>query len=90
MDHQNRLAFLEIIKDRHGKSSVGITSQLPVSRWYDSIAEKAITDAAMDRLVYPAHRYELQGVSMRKKKAGANREGVAEITQEICANKLSW
>lgn len=72
MDHQNRLAFLEIIEDRHGKSSVIITSQLPVNRWYDVIGEKTIADAAMDRLVHHAHRFELQGESMRKKKAPSN------------------
>ena len=68
MDNQNRLAFLEIIEDRHGKGSVIITSQLPVSRWYDIIGEKTIADATMDRLVHHAHRFELEGESMRKKK----------------------
>ncbi len=68
LDNQNRLAFLEIIEDRHGKGSVIITSQLPVSRWYDIIGEKTIADAIMDRLVHQAHRIELNGESMRKKR----------------------
>ena len=68
MDNQNRMAFLEIIEDRHGKSSTIITSQLPVSQWYDIIGEKTIADATMDRLVHHAHRFELQGESMRKKR----------------------
>jgi len=68
MDNQNRLAFLEIIEDRHGKNSLIITSQLPVSQWYDIIGDKTIADATMDRLVHHAHRFELQGESMRKKK----------------------
>lgn len=68
MDNQNRMAFLEIIEDRHGKNSVIITSQLPVSQWYDIIGDKTIADATMDRLVHHAHRFELQGESMRKKK----------------------
>jgi DNA replication protein DnaC len=68
MDNQNRLAFLEIIEDRHGKGSVIITSQLPVNRWYDIIGEKTIADAIMDRLVHQAHRIELNGESMRKKR----------------------
>ena len=69
MDQQSRIALLEIIEDRHGKNSVIITSQLPVSRWYDIIGEKTIADATMDRLVHHAHRFELQGESMRKKKS---------------------
>ena len=68
MDNQNRMAFLEIIEDRHSKNSVIITSQLPVSQWYDIIGDKTIADATMDRLVHHAHRFELQGESMRKKK----------------------
>lgn len=67
MDNQSRLAFLEIIEDRSGKGSVIITSQLPVSQWYDIIGEKTIADAVMDRLVHHAHRIELSGESMRKK-----------------------
>lgn len=72
MDNQNRIAFLEIIEDRHGKGSTIITSQLPVSQWYDIIGEKTIADATMDRLVHHAHRFELQGESMRKKRGALN------------------
>jgi DNA replication protein DnaC len=68
LDNQSRLALLEIIEDRHGKGSVIITSQLPVSGWYDIIGEKTIADAIMDRLIHQAHRIELSGESMRKKK----------------------
>jgi DNA replication protein DnaC len=67
MDTQSRLSFLEIIEDRHGKGSVIITAQLPVSKWYDIIGEKTIADAVMDRLVHHSHRIELSGESMRKK-----------------------
>lgn len=72
MDNQNRMAFLEIIEDRHGKGSTIITSQLPMSQWYDIIGEKTIADATMDRLVHHAHRFELQGESMRKKRGALN------------------
>ena len=66
MDSQNRMAFLEIIEDRHGKGSVLITSQVPVSGWYEIIGEKTVADAILDRLVHDAHRIELMGESMRK------------------------
>jgi len=68
LDNQNRLALLEIIEDRHNKGSVIITSQLPVNEWYEIIGEKTVADAIMDRLVHNAHRIELQGESMRKKR----------------------
>jgi len=66
LDGPNRLTLLEIIEDRHGKGSVLITSQVPVSGWYEIIGEKTVADAIMDRLVHDAHRIELMGDSMRK------------------------
>jgi DNA replication protein DnaC len=68
MDKQNRMALLEIIEDRHEKGAVIFTSQLPVNEWYDIIGEKTVADAVMDRLVHNAHRIELTGESMRKKR----------------------
>ena len=58
LDNQNRITLLEIIEDRHGKGSVIITSQLPVSGWYEIIGEKTVADAILDRLVHDAHRLE--------------------------------
>lgn len=81
MDNQNRLAFLEIVEDRHGKGSLIITSQLPVASWYDVIGEKTIADAILDRLVHHAHRFELGGESMRKKKVNVNQDFLNEKNQ---------
>ena len=66
MDDQNRMAFLEIIEDRHGLKSTIISSQLPVSLWHDVIGEGSIADAILDRLVNGAHRMDLMGDSLRK------------------------
>jgi DNA replication protein DnaC len=68
LDAQSRAALMEIIEDRHGKSSMIITSQLPVSKWHEVIGEKTIADAILDRIVHNAHRIELKGESMRKKR----------------------
>ena len=81
LDNQSRLAMLEIIEDRHRKGSVIITSQLPVSGWYDIIGEKTIADAIMDRLIHQAHRIELSGESMRKKKSIEKPQLLTEINQ---------
>jgi DNA replication protein DnaC len=63
-----RMMLLEIIEDRHQKSSTIIASQLPVEKWYDVIGESTVADAILDRLVHTSHRIELSGESMRKKK----------------------
>jgi DNA replication protein DnaC len=67
-DSQQRLMLLEILEDRHGKSSTIISSQLPVDKWFDLIGEPTIADAILDRMVHSSHRIELKGESMRKLK----------------------
>ncbi|HTA82282.1 MAG TPA: ATP-binding protein, partial [Bacteroidia bacterium] len=47
--------------------SIIITSQLPVSKWYDIIGEQTVADAILDRIIPASHRLELKGESMRKK-----------------------
>jgi len=66
-DAQSRTALMEIIEDRHGKSSIIITSQVPVNKWYEVIGEKTLADAILDRIIHQAHRLELKGESLRKK-----------------------
>lgn len=59
--------LLEIMDDRHNQSSTIVTSQLPVSKWHDSIGDATLADAILDRLIHNTHRLELKGKSMRKK-----------------------
>lgn len=66
LDKQQQLDLMEIIEDRHAKSSTIIASQLPVSSWFDVIGEETIADAILDRLVHTSHRIELKGESLRK------------------------
>jgi len=66
-DAPGRAMLMEIIEDWHGKGSLILTSQLPVSKWYDVIGDKTMADAIMDRIIHQAHRIELKGESMRKK-----------------------
>jgi DNA replication protein DnaC len=60
--------LLEIVEDRNNKGSIIITSQVPVQGWYKIVGEKTIADAILDRLIHPAHRVELLGESMRRKR----------------------
>lgn len=68
LDTQSRMLLMEIIEDRHGKKSTIITSQLPIQAWYEVIGDQTLADAIMDRIVHDAHRIELQGESLRKKR----------------------
>jgi DNA replication protein DnaC len=43
-------------------------TQLPVAKWYEVIGDSTFADAILDRMVHSAHRIELDGESMRKKK----------------------
>jgi len=65
-DNHAREALMDIIDDRHGKSITIISSQIPVSAWYDIIGEGTIADAILDRIVNSSHRIKLEGESMRK------------------------
>lgn len=68
LDAQSRNALMELVEDRHGKSALIITSQVPVNKWYDIIGEQTIADAILDRIVHQAHRLELKGESLRKRR----------------------
>lgn len=68
LDAQSRAILMEIIEDRHGKRSTLFTSQVPVSKWYEVIGEQTIADAILDRIVHDAHRLELKGDSLRKRR----------------------
>src|SRR5438128_1239881 len=58
----------EICEDRYQTRSTILTSQLPVSRWHEQIGDPTIADGILDRLVHNAHRIEMRGQSMRKKR----------------------
>jgi len=63
-----RRDFLEICDGRYQVHSTLLTSQLPVASWHSQIGDPTIADSVLDRLVHNAHRIELKGESMRKKR----------------------
>ena len=68
LDAKERAILLDIIEDRHERKSLILTSQLPVSAWYDAIGDPTVADAILDRIVHTAHLIELTGESIRKTK----------------------
>jgi DNA replication protein DnaC len=66
-DNHARETLMDIIDDRYNKTSTIISSQIPVSAWYEIIGgEGTLADAVLDRLVHSSHRIDLKGESMRK------------------------
>ncbi len=70
LSEAERRDFLEICDERYQMRSTLLTSQLPVSAWHAQIGDPTVADSILDRLVHNAHRIELQGESMRKKRTG--------------------
>lgn len=68
LDQNFRLALLQLMEDRYQHKPIIITSQLPVSKWYEYLGEPTLADAIMDRMTAQSHRIELKGDSMRKSK----------------------
>jgi DNA replication protein DnaC len=74
LEASERLDLREVLEDRYSVSSTIITSQLKPKHWHSFIGDETVADAICDRLVHNAHRLELSGESMRKKR-GMNTAG---------------
>lgn len=72
MTQEVKIALLQILEDRYQIRSTIVASQLPTGKWYDYLNEPTLADAIMDRLSAQAHRIELKGESMRRKKTSQN------------------
>jgi DNA replication protein DnaC len=70
-----RRDFLEICDDRYQRRSLILTSQVPVEHWHEQIGDPTIADSILDRVIHDAYRVELNGESLRKKKARKSEEG---------------
>jgi DNA replication protein DnaC len=69
-----RRDLMEIVEERHCRSSTLIASQLPVKAWHDLIGEPTFADAILDRIVHNAYRLELEGQRSMREEAS---EGAA-------------
>lgn len=57
--------LLEVLDDRHLRSSTLIASQIPVEDWHARFPDPTLADAVLDRLVHNAYRIQLKGESQR-------------------------
>ena len=65
---EQRRDLMEVIDDRHQRTSTILATQIPIERWHDTIGDPTYADAILDRLVHNAYRIELRGDSMRRRK----------------------
>jgi len=66
LNAEQRRDLLEIVDDRYDRSSLLITSQVPVNRWHEVIGDPTLADAILDRIIHRAHRIDLKGPSLRR------------------------
>lgn len=68
-----RRDLLEVLEERQNRKSNIVTSQMPISKWHDTIGDPTIADAILDRIVNTSHRIGLKGKSMRTQKTKNNK-----------------
>lgn len=61
-----RRDFLDVCDDRYRLRSTVVTSQLPPDQWHEPIGDPTVADSILDRVVHNAHRFALEGESLRK------------------------
>ncbi len=66
---EQRRDLMEIIDDRHQRTSTILATQIPLERWHDAIGDPTYADAILDRLVHNAYRIELRGPSLRQRQS---------------------
>jgi len=64
--------LLDVLEDRYGRVSTVVTSQLPIGKWHEWIADPTIADAILDRVVNNAYKIDLKGPSRRRPETEPN------------------
>jgi DNA replication protein DnaC len=67
MDRERESLFFQVIRHRYEKSSLIITTNLPMGRWDELFTGKLAATAILDRLVQHCHIMSITGDSYRVK-----------------------
>lgn len=67
MDRERESIFFQIIRQRYEKSSLIITTNLPLGRWDEVFTGQLAATAILDRLVHHCHVINITGDSFRVK-----------------------
>jgi DNA replication protein DnaC len=78
---RHSLLVLEVIEERYGRNATIISSQLPQSKWHETMNDPTIADAILDRIVHNSYRIELG--------TGSNTESMRKLYSDLAdiANK---
>ncbi len=89
LDAGARHDLLELLKERYGRRSLIIISQLPVDKWQDFIGDPTYADAILDRVAHTAHRINLSGHSLRRTRIQAtpNKQPPTNSPQQTALTK---
>ena len=78
-----RRDLMEVIDDRHQRSSTLLATQIPIGRWHDQIGDPTYADAILDRLIHNAYRIELRGASMRQRQGQPSTDENTKANNDI-------
>ena len=67
MDRERESLFFQVIRQRYEKSSLIITTNLPMGRWDELFTGRLAATAILDRLVHHCHVISITGESYRVK-----------------------
>ena len=67
MDKEKESLFFQVVRQRYEKSSLIITTNLPLGRWDEIFTGKIAAAAILDRLVHHCHVLSISGDSYRVK-----------------------
>jgi DNA replication protein DnaC len=67
MDRERESIFFQIVRQRYEKSSLIITTNLPLGRWDEVFTGQLAATAILDRLVHHCHVINITGDSYRVK-----------------------
>ena len=67
MDKERESLFFQIIRQRYKKSSLIITTNLPMGRWDEVFTGQFAATAILDRLLHHCHVLSITGESYRVK-----------------------
>lgn len=72
MDRERESIFFQIIRQRYEKSSLIITTNLPMGRWDELFTGQLAATAILDRLLHHCHLLSITGDSYRVKGSNLN------------------
>lgn len=81
-DQAQTSVLFELISERYERKSIAITTNAPFSEWDQVFPDKAMTVAAVDRLVHHATILEMNVQSYRRR-AGCRRSNDHRLTAPL-------